>query len=185
MDSRAGLSSSAERIREPILSITLVFTGTWSLLNEQQFWLIITEKRIIFFNTDDILIASGKSPADLTLLDRVRRLVIPEENSLAMREKILSMHPSAITAAFTGAMVIPVSAVESFVIDQGYWDLMWERYSRWTVSITRQDETGRNTTFRFIVRCNPTEIVSTARDLFGKRFVAPKILYYGMHRYEI
>ena len=185
MDSRDGLSSSAERIREPILSVTLVFTGRWFLLNDQYFWLVMTDRRIIFFNTHDILTASGKSPAELTLHDRIRRLVIPEETSIAAREKIRAMHPSAIAAAFPGAVIIPVSAVASFVIDQGYWDLMSERYSRWTVNITRQDKTGRNTTFRFLVRDNPVEIVSTAKDLFGKRFVAPKIIYFGWKGYEV
>jgi hypothetical protein len=185
MDSRDGLSSCPERIREPILSVTLVCTGTRLLLNEQYFWLVITDKRIIFFNTDDILTASGKTPVELTLHDRIRRLVIPEETSIATRKKIRAMHPSAITAAFPGAVIIPVSAVARFEIDQGYWDLMSERYSRWTVNITRQDKTGRNTTFRFLVRNDPVEIVSTAKDLFGKRFVAPKIIYFGGTGYEV
>jgi hypothetical protein len=185
MNSCDGLSSSAERPSEPILSVTLVFTGTWFLLNEQCFWLVITEKRIIFFNTSDILTDSGKSPAELTLHDRIRRLVIPEETSIATRKKIRAMHPSAITAAFHGAVIIPVSAVASFVIDQGYWDLMSERYSRWTVNITSQDKTGRNTMFRFLVRCDPTEIASAAKNLFGKRFVAPKIVYFGLKGNEV
>jgi hypothetical protein len=185
MDSRDCLFSSAERTSELILSVTLVSNGHWFLLNEQYFWLVMTDKRIIFFNTDDILTASGKSPAELTLHDRIRRLVIPEETSTATREKIRAMHPSAIAAAFPGAVIIPVSAVASFVIDQGYWDLLSERYSRWTVNITGQDNTGRNTMFRFLVRCAPGEIVSTAKDLFGKRFVAPKKIYFGWKGYEV
>ena len=188
MDSRDGLSSSAERSRELILSVTLVFTGRRLFLNKQDFWLVLTDKRIIFFNTNDILTASGKSPTDLTLQDRIRRLVIPEETSLATRETIRSMHPSAITAAYPGAMVIPVSAVARFAIDQGYADVLPGNWDRLKLEITRRDKTGRETMFRFTVEEFPAGIISAAKKLFRKKFVAPKVLYHGMtfwHRYEV
>ena len=188
MDSEVGRFPSADRLREPILSITLVFTGRRLFLNKQDFWLILTDKRIIFFNTNDILIASGKSPADLTLHDRIRRLVIPEETSLAAREKIRSMHPSAITAAFPDAEIIPISAVARFEIVQGYDDVLPGNWDSLKLEITRRDKAGRDTRFRFIFEEFPAEIISAAKKLFGKRFVAPKVLYYGRsfwHRYEV
>jgi len=177
MDSPAGLSSPAERPREPILSITRVFTGHWLFRNVQNFWFIITDKRIIFFNTDDILIAPGKSPAELTLHDRFRRLVIPEETSIATREKIRAMHPSAITAAFPGAVIIPVSAVTSFVLKQEYWYLFTEFHStRWILEITRRDKSSRDTTTRLFAPNFPHDILESGpiRVLFGNRLKGPK-----------
>lgn len=177
MDSDAGLSSPAERLREPILSITLVFTGHWLFGNVKYFWFIITDKRIIFFNTNDVLTASGKSPAELSLHDRLRRLVIPEETSLATREKIRAMDPSEIIAAFPGAVIIPVSAVASFVLKQEYRYLFTESHStRWILEITRRDKSGRDTTTRLFAPYFPHDILESepTRALFGNRLKGPK-----------
>lgn len=182
MDSCGGLSSSAERSHEPIHSVTLVFTGYWLFRNVQYFWLVITDKRIIFFNTSDILTASGKSPADITLHDRLVKLVIPDEISVATRENIRAMHPSAITAAFPSAVIIPVSAVVSFVMKQEYWYLFTESHSyRWILEITRRDKTGRDTTIRLFVSNYPMEIgkSESVKNLLGSRLIAPKRNNYG------
>jgi hypothetical protein len=177
MDSDVRLSSPPVRPREPILSITLVFTGHWLFGNVKYFWFIITDRRIIFFNTDDILSAAGKSKAELSLHDRFRRLVIPEETSVATREKIRAMDPCVIAATYPRAVTIPVTAVASFVLKQEFWYLFTEYHStRWILEITRRDKSGQDTMTRLSARYFPHEILESdpIRTLFGNRLKGPK-----------
>jgi hypothetical protein len=177
MDTGSGESSSGNRLPERILCITHYSTGSWLFWSIHHFCLIITEKRVICVNTDQLLTVRHKEALDREIAASGRLLgsmrmalpFLPVDTEFSVHFQM--MHPSDIAAAHPDAVTIPMRDITRFDVTE---ELNWwngdTADSYWHIKITGRDRQIEFSTLKY-----PANIVENERlkIILGDRFLVP------------
>lgn len=180
-----GISDTGNEPPESILSITHHFINPHLFRRAHWFCLIITEKRIICFSTDELLASrrkdalAGKISVPAGPLGFLMMALSLDKSCVEVEfsEYFGKMHPSRIIAEHPDAEIIAMKDVISFALFSETVSLIDYGYDfHWVIKIS-----GRLRTIELFTKWYPVPILDNEplKALLGDRFVQPKTDFVG------